>query len=68
MNWIKMIATEVFGLFVDDLSYALVILAWVVIAGLVLPHLGIPTVAEGPVFFLGFLVLLAAGAVHKARQ
>ena len=32
MRWLRSIAREVFGLFVDDASFALAILVWVVLA------------------------------------
>ena len=41
MRWIGTIAREVFGLFVDDGSFAIAILVWLLLAGLCLPWLGV---------------------------
>ena len=47
MGWIRTVWDEVFGLFVDDGSYAVAILAWIVVAGLALPCLGLGGYGRG---------------------
>ena len=42
MTWLKAIAAELLGLFVDDGLFALAILAWIVGVGFILPRLGLP--------------------------
>jgi hypothetical protein len=41
MNWLKPIWSELIGLFLDDGSFALSILIWLIACGLVLPRLGL---------------------------
>ena len=68
MRWIKGVAGEVFGLFVDDGSYAVAILAWLAVAGLALPRLDLPPDAKGPVLFAGLAAILVGSAVRRARR
>jgi hypothetical protein len=64
---IKTIALEIWGLFVDDIGFAVTVVAWIVIAGIATHYLGhfrwMPIV-----FFLGLALLLAGGAVRQARK
>ena len=62
MHWLKSIAHEVYGLFVDDGSFATAILVWLVVAALVLPRLR--THWAGPVWFVGLAGILAE-SVHR---
>lgn len=47
MKWIGAIVREVFGLFVDDGSFAVAILVWLALVGLGLPQLGIAAGWDG---------------------
>ncbi|HVY15366.1 MAG TPA: hypothetical protein VHB27_09065 [Rhodopila sp.] len=68
MHWIKSVAQEIFGLFVDDGHFAIAILAWVAFSALVLPHIPVPAVAKGPILFIGLAGILVDSATRRARR
>ena len=68
MPWLKTIANELFGLFVDDGTFAITILAWLALAWLTLPHLPLPPTAKGPILFLGLAAILLESATRRARH
>ena len=53
MQWLRTIVHEVFGLFVDDGSFALAILAWLAAVWLLLPRIGVSPLWRGPILFAG---------------
>jgi hypothetical protein len=57
---------EVYGLFVEDGSYAVSILVWLGIAALVFPHL--PGGWRGPLLFLGLVLVLLENVRRTARK
>ncbi len=61
-------AKEIFGLFVEDGSLAVAILAWVVVAALMLPHLSMSLEWHGPVLFLGVAALLLENVWRSALK
>jgi hypothetical protein len=63
MGWIKSVAREVYGLFVDDVSFAVAIVVWVVIAGVALPHAR----WAGPVLCAGLAGILVESVWRFAR-
>jgi hypothetical protein len=68
MPWLRTIVTETFGLFVDDGAFAGAILAWLIVAGLVLPHIGTAAAVKGPILFAGLAVILVESATRRARK
>ena len=68
MRWIGTVLREIFGLFVDDGSFAVAILVWLAIMWLVLPHLAVPAVWGGPVLFVGLALILLESATRRARR
>ena len=68
MKWIGTIAREVFGLFVDDGSFAVAILAWLLLAGLCLPRLGLDGGWKGLALVAGVVCILVESAVRGARR
>ncbi len=68
MQWLKTILRELLGLFVDDGSFALAIVAWLGIAWLVLPRLTAGTAWGGIVLFAGLVLLLAESAWRSSRN
>ena len=58
MGWLKSIVREVYGLFVDDGSFALAIVAWFALIVLVLPRFARVAGWGGPVFFAGLALIL----------
>ncbi len=68
MNWLRTIVTETFGLFVDDGAFAVAILAWLIVTGVVLPHAGTAPALKGPILFAGLAVILLESATRRARK
>ena len=68
MKWIGMIVREVFGLFVDDGSFAVAILVWLALVGLGLPRLGIAVGWDGLILFIGLALILVVSAAQRARR
>ncbi len=66
MSWLKTIAQEVLGLFVDDAGFAVSILAWVV-ACLVLSWLGVAALWTGCILFAGLAAILVESAIRRSR-
>jgi hypothetical protein len=65
MSALRIGMKKLYGLFIDDLGFALAIAAWIVIALLVLRFLDAS--ARGPVLFVGFALILIAGVQRAAR-
>ncbi len=67
MQWLRSIAREVYGLFVDDGSFAVALLAWTLMACATLrwPHAGH---WGGPILVVGFVVALAENALRSSRR
>lgn len=68
MLWFKTIVTELAGLFVDDESYALAIVLWLVSAWLLLPRLGLPPALPPAILFTGLVLILVESAARRARK
>ena len=68
MNWMRTIFREVFGLFVDDGSFAVLILAWLGLTVFLLPHLEWVPRWRGFILFAGLAAILMASAIRYARK
>jgi hypothetical protein len=68
MNWLKNIFREIFGLFVDDGSFALAILLWLAVVRWATPHLNVPTGITGVILFAGLALILAENATRYSRH
>ena len=68
MSWITTIARELLGLFVDDGSFAVTILAWVVAVGLIPTRLGLAPQWLAPLLFVGLALILLESAARRARH
>jgi len=68
MSWLKGILREIFGLFVDDGSFAMAILAWLVLLWLALPHLPIAPQWRSVILFAGLLAILVESVLRRVRQ
>lgn len=68
MKWIGTIVREVFGLFVDDGSFAVAILVWLALVRLGLPRLGVAAGWDGLLMFAGLALILVASAAQRARR
>ena len=68
MTWLRTIAREILGLFVDDGSYALLLLAWLALATPLLNHFAPIAWYSGPVLFTGLALILLISATRYARR
>lgn len=68
MNVIVTALKEVYGLFVEDGSYAVGILVWLLVAALVLPHVPSLGLWRAPLLFAGMLFLLVENVLRTARK
>jgi hypothetical protein len=67
MSSLADILKEVWGLFVDDGSLALALIAWVAICAFGALHLPIPTQWDGPLLFAGCVAILVFAVLLTAR-
>jgi hypothetical protein len=65
MASIAAVLKELWGLFVDDGSLALALIIWVAVCGFGLPRMPIPVAWDGPVLFIGCLVILVFNVLRK---
>jgi hypothetical protein len=68
MNWLKTILREVLGLFVDDATFALAILLWLLMVKMITPHLGIPARWTAIILFAGLALILAESTIRYAKR
>ena len=68
MRWIKSIAREMYGLFVDDGSFAIAILVWLGLAVADVPRAAAGARWAGPALFAGLAVILIESVLRFARR
>ena len=68
MNWFGTVVQEIFGLFVDDGSFALAILAWLVVCGLTFSHFHLASRWSGLILFVGLSLILVESATRSTRR
>lgn len=68
MGWIRSIASEVYGLFVDDGRFAAAIIVWLVVNVIVLARVGTTARWTGPLLFVGLAVILIANVLRFAQR
>ena len=68
MRWIKSIAREVVGLFVEDGSFAGSIAAWLVVCLAALPRLAASARWAGLALFAGLAALLIESVLRFSRR
>jgi hypothetical protein len=68
MSWLKSVAREILGLFVDDSSFAIVILIWLIVAVFVLPHFAGQRHWTGVALFVGVGLILAESVLRASRR
>ena len=68
MMWLRSIAREIVGLFVDEVSFAIAILVWLVAMVVVLPRTATVSGWFGPVFFVGLAAILVESVLRFARR
>jgi len=68
MRWIKSIVREIYGLFVDDGSFAIAILVWLGLAVSMVPRVGTGAWWAGPALFAGLAAILVESVLRFARR
>ena len=68
MPWLKSVAREIFGLFVDDAGFALAILIWLAFAVAVLPRLAQAAHWAAPALLVGLAAILIESTLRYSRK
>jgi hypothetical protein len=68
MPWLKSIAREILGLFVDDGSFAIAILVWLAIVVFILAHVATRVHWLGLVLFSGLALILIESVLRFANR
>ena len=68
MRWIQSIAQEIYGLFVEDGSFAIAILVWLGLAVAVVPRMAAFAQWAGPALFVGLALILIESVLRFARR
>jgi hypothetical protein len=68
MKWLKSILREIFGLFVDDGSFALAILIWLAVVRWAAPRFNIPSGITGVILFAGLALILTESTARYSRN
>jgi hypothetical protein len=68
MKWVKNILREIFGLFVDDGSFALALLIWLILMRWVMSRPIIAPVVAGIALFTGLALILIESVLRYARR
>jgi hypothetical protein len=68
MDWLSTARRELIGLFIDDGSFALGILAWVIGGAICIHVFNVPPAVEGFLLAAGFVLLLAENVERTARK
>lgn len=67
MNWFRQAISELWGLFVEDGSFALAILIWIAVTVFILPRF-VPGKWRGPVAFAGLAIILVENVLRTAKR
>jgi len=68
VTWLKTAWSEFIGLFVDDGSLAVAVLAWLAVAWLLLPRLPLPPALPPVILFAGLALILVESALRGASR
>lgn len=68
MRWLKSVAREVVGLFVDDGSFAAAIVVWLAVVVLLLPRVAPAARWGGPTLFAGLAAILMESVLRSSRR
>lgn len=67
MMWVKNIFREIFGLFVDDLAFALAILIWIGMVHWAASHVNLSSATIAIALFTGLALILLESVTRYAR-
>jgi hypothetical protein len=68
MRWMKTIVQELFGLFIDDGSFAFAIVAWIGVLWFLGGRVLYSAAWSGAVLFAGLGLILLASTIRRSRQ
>ncbi len=68
MKWLMSILREILGLFVDDGSFALLLLVWIGLAIFALRYFPVAPQARPVIFCLGLAAILVGSAITYTRR
>jgi hypothetical protein len=68
MRWMKTIVQELFGLFIDDGSFALAIVVWIGVLWVLAGRVLYSATWSGAVLFAGLGLILFASTIRRSRQ
>jgi multisubunit Na+/H+ antiporter MnhE subunit len=68
MKWLRTISSEILGLFVDDASFAVAIIAWLVVVRFISRHVGPRSVWSAVTLAVGLVLILIESAVRFAKR
>ena len=68
MRWLRSVAREIYGLFVDDGSFAGAILVWLGLAVAMVPRATVGAWWAGPALFVGLAVILIESVLRFSRR
>jgi len=68
VKWLKTILHEIFGLFVDDASFAAAILLWLILVKVLVPRLGVLSGWAAILLFAGLALILAESTTRYAKR
>ena len=68
MRWMKTIVQELFGLFIDDGSFALAIVVWIGVLWFLAGRVLYSATWSGAVLFAGLGLILFASTIRRSRQ
>ncbi len=67
MSVLRLIWAELFGMFVDDGRFAVAILAWLALCGVLLPRLGLPAAVPPVALAAGLCAILVESVLRRRR-
>ena len=68
MRWLRTIAREVYGLFVDDGSFAIAIVVWLVALKVLVLYTNLASHWSGFLLFAGLAAILVQSALRASRR
>ncbi len=68
MRWMRTVADEAFGLFVDDGSFAVAILIWLLLLWFAVSRLGVGAEWAAAGLFVGLAAILVESVARRARR
>ncbi len=64
----KAVLRELVAVFVDDGAFAVAIVTWLGLMGLILPRLGLTSLWNGVILFAGLAAILLESAIRRSRR